>query len=56
MQPKVLRQLFIVEELASVASPSGSAHWADQAEGEAAWRDWVGKKGSRTNTLSPPQK
>lgn len=34
MQPKVLRQLFIVVKLASAAAPSGSAYWADQAEGK----------------------
>lgn len=47
MQPKVLRQLYIVVELASAAAPSGSAHWADQTEGKVDWGERVGRRGRK---------
>lgn len=44
MQPKVLRQLFIVVKLASAAAPSGSAYWADQVEREGGFRGKSGEE------------
>lgn len=49
MQLKVLQQLFIVVELAFITTPSGSAHWAGQAEGEAGWGERVWTTGRESH-------